>query len=148
GGTTNTTLTSIAYTYNNGGTNTVSLTVSSSFGTNTLTRTNYIVVTNAFPVLVSNSFALVKETCTNGAIDPRVLVTMNFGLKNMGLGSSSTWVAALLASGGITPPSGPQNYGTVTPNARAVNAFTFTPPGGCGTTNTATLQLQDGSLNL
>jgi PKD repeat protein len=148
GGTTNTSLSSVAFTYNNGGTNSVTLTVIGPLGTNTLTRTNYIVVTNALPLLVSNSFALVAETCTNTAIDPGETVTMNFGLKNIGAAPTSNLVATLLTSGGITSPSAPQNYGTLATNTSTAKAFTFIPTGTCGTTNTATLQLQDGSLNL
>lgn len=49
GGTSNTTLTSLSYSYGTAGTYNVSLTVSGSGGTNTSTRTSYIVVTNPPP---------------------------------------------------------------------------------------------------
>jgi PKD repeat protein len=134
-------------TYNTVGTNTVSLTVSGPLGTNKLTRTNYIVVTNALVVLASNSIALVAETCTNGVVDAGESITMNFSLKNIGTASTTNLIATLQASGGITAPSGPQNYGALAGGAVVTRPFSFIPTGACGTTNLATLQLQDGSSN-
>jgi PKD repeat protein len=149
GVTTNTMATSFTLAYGTVGTNTVSLTVSGPLGTNKFTRTNYIVVTNAISVLVSNSFALTSESCSNSAIDAGEAVTMQFGLVNAGTANTTNLVATLLASGGITSPSAAQNYGAIIGGGAAVlRSFTFVPTGSCGTSNTATLQLQDGPNNL
>jgi PKD repeat protein len=53
GGQTNTTSTSLAYSYPGMGTNSVSLTVSGPLGASTLIRTNFIVITNVPPVTLS-----------------------------------------------------------------------------------------------
>jgi uncharacterized repeat protein (TIGR01451 family) len=101
------------------------------------------------PTIISNSFTLVVEGCPDGVIDPAETVTVNFGLKNLGTASTTNLVATLLATGGILSPSGPQTYGVLVPNGAAVALpFTFTATGSCGGTNTASLQLQDGTVNL
>jgi PKD repeat protein len=53
GGQTNTTSTSLTYSYPGMGTNSVSLTVSGPLGASTLIRTNFIVITNVPPVTLS-----------------------------------------------------------------------------------------------
>jgi PKD repeat protein len=53
GSTSNSVTTAVAHTYGAAGTNTVVLTVSGPVGTNSLTRNNYIVVTNLGPVTLS-----------------------------------------------------------------------------------------------
>ena len=101
------------------------------------------------PFIVSNSFALVAEGCPNGVIDPAETVTVNFGLKNTGTANTTNLLATLLATGGVSSPSGPQTYGVLAPNGAAVALpFSFTATGSCGGTNTASLQLQDGTANL
>ena len=101
------------------------------------------------PLIVSNSFILVAEGCTNGVVDPAETVTVNFGLANTGTADTTNLVATLLATGGILSPSGPQTYGVLSTNGAAVaRAFTFTAIGTCGDTNTASLQLQDGTTDL
>jgi len=148
GATTNTTGTSVAATYSMTGTNTVSLTVSGPLGVNQLIRTNYIVVTNAVPMVVANGFTLATEGCADGAIDPGELVALTFSLKNLGTAGATNLVATLLASGGVWGPSGVQSYGALPPGAAASRAFSFVATGTCGATNTATLQLQDGAASL
>jgi uncharacterized repeat protein (TIGR01451 family) len=101
------------------------------------------------PFIVSNSFTLVAEGCPNGVIDPAETVTVTFGLQNTGTADTTNLVATLLTTGGILSPSGPQTYGVVSANGTAVALpFSFTASGNCGGTNTATLQLQDGTANL
>jgi hypothetical protein len=101
------------------------------------------------PIVVSNSFVLVVEGCPNGAVDPAETVTVNFGLKNIGTASTTNLVATLLTTNGIVSPSGPQTYGVLSTNGTTVVLpFTFTATGTCGGTNTATLQLQEGTANL
>ena len=101
------------------------------------------------PIIVSNSFILVAESCTNGVVDPTETVTVSFGLRNIGAADTTDVVATLLTTGGILSPSGPRSYGVLRTNGvGVVQPFTFTAIGICGGTNTATLQLQDGAANL
>ncbi len=119
-------------------------------GWGTPNGTNLInALTTRTPIVVSNSFTLVAEGCTNGAINPAETVTVSFGLKNVGAANTTNLVATLLATGGILSPSGAQTYGVVSTNGTAVaRSFSFTASGSCGGTDTATLQLQDGAANL
>ena len=101
------------------------------------------------PLIVSNGFVLMVESCPNGAVDPAETVTVNFGLKNIGTARTTNLVATLLATGGILSPSGPRTFGVLSTNGTAVvQPFTFIATGNCGGTNTASLQLQDGAPNL
>ena len=85
----------------------------------------------------------------NNAPDPDETVTMSFPLRNVGTGLTSNLVATLLPGGGVNAPSGPQNYGVLSPIGPAVaRDFTFVPSGSCGSNIVATFQLQDGPLNL
>jgi hypothetical protein len=66
-----------------------------------------------------------------------------------GTANTTNLVATLQATGGVTSPSGPQNYGGLVANGAAVSRpFTFTAGTSCGGTLTATFQLQDGAANL
>jgi hypothetical protein len=101
------------------------------------------------PVVISNSFTLLAESCPDGVVDPAETVTVNFGLKNIGTENTTNLVATLLATSNILSPSGPQTFGALVPYGAAVaQPFTFTAAGSCGGTYTATLQLQDSASNL
>ena len=96
---------------------------------------------------------ITAESCSpaNNAIDPEETVTVDIPLRNVGTGATTNLVATLLAGGGITPQSGPQSYGSlppVGPGSTASRPFTFVAQGSCGSTVTATFQLQDGANNL
>jgi subtilisin-like proprotein convertase family protein len=111
----------------------------------------YNVTEAPLPVVSSGATALTAESCgpANGAIDPGETVTVNLDLSNVGTANTSSLVATLQATGGVTSPSGPQNYGVVVAGGPAVTRpFTFTAGTTCGQTITATLQLQDGATNL
>ena len=114
-----------------------------------LSATNsFTVVVNSQSALVMDSTALLAEGClpTNNAVDPGETVTMQFALRNTGVVNTTNLVATLLASGGVTLPSAPQNYGSLLGGGPAVpQPFTFTAAGSCGGTITASLQLQDGA---
>jgi len=103
------------------------------------------------PLITNAGTSLLAEGCSppNGAIDPGETVSAIFDLKNLGAVSTTNLVATLQADSGVLAPSGPQTYGALAGNG-AVHAavFTFTANGDCGGTLTATLQLQDGPLNL
>jgi subtilisin-like proprotein convertase family protein len=103
------------------------------------------------PVIVSAGATLVSESCTpaNGAIDPGETVTVSFCVQNTGGANTTNLVGTLQATGGVTSPSGPQNYGVVVAGGPAVcRNFTFTASGTCGGTLTASIQFQDGAINL
>jgi hypothetical protein len=103
--------------------------------------------TNDIVSLVAAGATIVSESCfpANGAIDPGETVTVSLCVQNTGTTNTVDLVGTLQATGGVTTPSGPQNYGVVTAGGAAVcRNFTFTATGTCGSTLTATMQLQDG----
>ncbi len=64
-------------------------------------------------------------------------------------GNAANVVGTLQTSGGVTNPSGPQNYGALIAGGAAVcHDFTFTASGSCGGTLTGTVHLQDGATDL
>jgi subtilisin-like proprotein convertase family protein len=102
------------------------------------------------PILAAQGSSLTTEGCSpaNGAIDPGETVTVNFALRNRGTAEAKNVMATLLATGGITSPSSPQNYGTLSVCSPMVSRpFTFTASGTCGANITATLQLQTNSVS-
>lgn len=102
-------------------------------------------------VVNGSSQALTSESCApgNGVADPGETVSVNLTLQNVGTATTSNLVATLLATGGVSAPSGPQNYGALAMGGgSAIRPFTFTANGTCGNTVTATLQLQDGATDL
>ena len=103
------------------------------------------------PVIVATGSALTAESCGagNSAIDPGETVTVTLSLQNIGISATSNLTATLLPTGGVTRPSAAQNYGALAPGASPVaRPFSFLATGDCGSTLTATLQLQDGSTSL
>ena len=65
--------------------------------------------------------------------EPGERVTVNFPLKNVGTGLANNLFATLLPGGGVTMPSGPQQYGVLSPvGAPVARNFTFTADGACG----------------
>ncbi len=102
-------------------------------------------------LIVLDSTALIAEGClpTNNAVDPGETVTLLFALRNIGVAGTANLVATLVQSNGVSLPSGPQTYGALPAGGSAVSQpFTFTAAGSCGGAITATLQLQDGAVNL
>ena len=115
------------------------------------TRSVALTVTNVFPSIMANGSTLISEGCTptNGVIDPGELVTVNFSVKNIGSGNTGNLVGTLLETNGVTSAGDPQTYGVVTAGGGVgTQSFTFTAGGTCGGSITATLQLQDGAVNL
>jgi hypothetical protein len=80
-------------------------------------------------------------------IDPNESVTVSYAIQNVGGGPTTNLVATLQATGGVTSPGAPQNYGAIAPNATVSRNFTFTAAGSCGGTIMLTFQLQDGATN-
>lgn len=105
------------------------------------------------PSVQTAGSVITGESCApaDNALSPGETVTLNFGLKNTGTGNTSNLVATLQPTGGVTSPSGPQNYGVLVaggPTASQPFTFTVDPAVACGGAVTATLQLQDGATNL
>jgi subtilisin-like proprotein convertase family protein len=103
------------------------------------------------PAITEGTATLAAEGCNpgNGSIDPDEAVTVSLCLSNIGALDTTNLVATLQASGGVTSPSVPQNYGVVVASGPAVcRDFSFIAAGSCGGTVTATLDLQDGAANL
>jgi photosystem II stability/assembly factor-like uncharacterized protein len=108
------------------------------------------IVGRQLPVLRNGGATLTAEGCApgNGVIDPGEDVTVSFGVSNIGPGPTLNLVVTLLATGGVTFPSGPENYGAVAPGATVNRDFRFSNNGTCGGTITLTFHLQDGDTDL
>ena len=103
------------------------------------------------PAVILNGTQLFTEQCSpgNGAIDPGEQITLIVFLRNLGSAPTTNLVATLLATGGVSAPSSPQNYGALTPSGTTVaRTFTFTANGSCGGNLVMTFQLQDGAADL
>ena len=80
------------------------------------------------PAIVAAGAILIAEECGvgNGVLDPGEAVTVDLGLANLGLLDTTELIATLEASGGVTSPSAPQNYGELQLGAPAVaRSFSF-----------------------
>ncbi len=113
--------------------------------------TNVNACLGGVPIMVANGASLTSDPNANGAIDPGETVTASFGVKNNGSGATSNLVGTLQATGGVTSPGGPANYGVVNGGGgTATQSISFTADSllTCGSTLTASLQLQDGASNL
>jgi uncharacterized repeat protein (TIGR01451 family) len=103
-------------------------------------------------VIKNAGLQILAESCAaNGSPEPGETVTYAVLLRNTGSLDTQALTATLLASGGVTVPSEPQNYGILTSNGPSVSrSFTFTVSSAisCGSPITLTLQLQDGAENL
>ena len=104
------------------------------------------------PVVAANGAATITAESIappNNAPDPGETVTATFPLINTGDGPTSNLVATLQSSGGVTPVTSTRNYGVLAANGgTGSQPFTFVASGTCGNNITATLQLQDGAINL
>ena len=91
-------------------------TTSNSFNITDGATTNVNACLTGIPVMVANGASLVSDTNANGAIDPGEIVTVSFGVKNNGAGATVSLVGTLQATGGVTSPGPPANYGVVAAN--------------------------------
>jgi len=100
---------------------------------------------------VADTASVTADACnSNGFIDPNETVTVSLGVKNTGTLNTASLVGTLQATGGVTSPSGPQNYGVVVAGGATVfRSFTFTAGNlACGAPLIISLQLQDGATDL
>ncbi|MCC6130604.1 MAG: S8 family serine peptidase, partial [Acidobacteria bacterium] len=106
------------------------------------------------PVVGGAGATLTGENCSpvNSAPDPSEGVTYSLCLQNVGTQDTTAATnGTLQATGGITSPSAPQNYGVLVAGGPAVcRTFTFLvdPLTVCGNQITPSLQVQDGASNL
>jgi hypothetical protein len=87
----------------------------------------------------------------NGVIDPGEKVLVDFGLKNFGSLATTNLMADLQASGGVTNPDGPFNYGVLAANGGSgTEAYTFRADSSlvCGAPLLATLALDENGSDL
>src|SRR5581483_5977069 len=134
---TNTAALTLRHNYTSAGTNTVTLTVSSSLGTNTLNRPNYIAATNLPPLLALNP--------TN----------MDFG--QMIIGQTNTQSYQVINNGGLplagsvatTPPFAVQTGSpfNVAPGQTGLVAVSFSPITAGSFTNTIAFTSNGGNAN-
>lgn len=100
------------------------------------------------PNVVGNGSTITAGSCgtpATAAIDPNETVTVNFALINNGSAATGALTATLQATGGVTLPSAPQNYGVLAAGGgTATQPFTFKANGSCGGALTATLSVTDG----
>ena len=105
-------------------------------------------VSGPFVMIEGAGVTLTAESVSpaNGAVDFGERVTVDFRLKNTGNVNTTNLIVTLLATGGVSAPSSPQNYGVLAAAGVPVGrTFSFTAPSS-GSNVTATLQLQDGSF--
>jgi HYR domain-containing protein/exosortase sorting signal-containing protein len=102
----------------------------------------------AQPVITSAGATIISESGpANLAIDPDETVTVSFCVQNAGTTNTINLVGTLQATGNVTSPSGPQNYGVVVASGPPVcRNFTFTA--GSSNQTAATIQFQDGASDL
>jgi uncharacterized repeat protein (TIGR01451 family) len=148
GHTTNTTQTNFVFVYNSPGTNTVSLTVSSPYGTNTSTRVAYITVTNRVPHLAADTVSPVTVLGGNGnaQVDPNECNGLILVLRNLGTGGATNVNATLSCSTpGVTVIGATSAYPNIAAGSTASNLTNFristSPAFACGTTINLTLAL-------
>jgi hypothetical protein len=122
---------------------------------NQLTRIANFTLTGgcaAAAAISAGTATLTAEACVpnNTVIDPGEVVTVSFCALNTGTANTTNLVGTMQASGGVTPISGPQNYGVLTFGGPAVcRSFQFTNTSStCGGSITVSIQWQDGATNL
>ena len=124
----------------------------SSSDTNVANDASFVILTvNApAPNIIAAGAILTAESISpaNATVDVGETVTVSLAVQNVGTASTTSLVATLQASGGVTP-SAAANYGVLLPGGAAVaRPYTFTASGANGGVVVATLQLQDGANNL
>jgi hypothetical protein len=98
--------------------------------------------------LLGSSSTVTAGGCANvpaGTVNPGLPVTVSLCVTNNGAAAATNTVGTLQSTGGVTNPSGAQNYGAIAQGTTVCRSFSFTPSGSCGSKVTATLQLTDGA---
>jgi uncharacterized repeat protein (TIGR01451 family) len=108
-------------------------------------------VLNPAPLILVPAVNLTSESVlpANGTLDAGETVTANFTFTNSGAADTINLVATLLATNGVTSPSGPVAIGALVHGGAAVSrSFTFTAGSAPSGVVTATFHLQDGANDL
>jgi uncharacterized repeat protein (TIGR01451 family) len=105
----------------------------------------FVSITPAGASLTAESFSP-----PDGSLEPGETVTVQLRLQNVGNVVNTNLVATLLATNGVTSPSGSRTYGMLKPvglpgGVPVSQPFTFTASGTNGGNVVATLQLLDGT---
>ena len=103
---------------------------------------------------IVNSGSSIVSAGPNGLLDPGETVTVSLGAQNVGgpgvICTTPSLTGTLQATGGVTNPSGPQNYGALCSGSPGVSrnfSFTVDPALPCGSAITASLVMTDGVTN-
>jgi hypothetical protein len=96
-------------------------------------------------VLEQGDGTLTAESCSppNGAPDPGETVTVSLCVTNNGGTATDDLIGTLQSGGGVSNPSGPQDYGDVAPGATVCRDFTFVVSENCGGTIEASVDFED-----
>ena len=129
--------------------NAVSITSGSAVLINPTNATLLVLETDGSLIVPAGVALLSESGPVNGIIDPGETVSLLFGLRNANGTNTANLVATLLATNGVSNPTGPQTYGALVANGPSVSQpFTFTANATNGQTINAVLQLTDGSTTL
>jgi uncharacterized repeat protein (TIGR01451 family) len=132
-------------------TNTASLSAGSYDPTPADATANYVAtVVNPSAQIVSAGATLTYESGpVNGVIDAGETVNLSLALANTGTLDTADLTATLLPSGGVTSPSGPQDYGALIYGGPSVSrSFSFKAASEVSGGIVATLQIRDGNTDL
>ncbi len=134
-----------------GGSETVGLTLANPSSPGILVNPSAATLTilnNDGSAIVPSGTTLLSESGpVNGIIDPGETASLLFGFRNSGGTNTVNLTATLLATNGITSPSGQQTYGVLVVGGPTVSRpFTFTASGTNGSRIAATFKLQDGAF--
>lgn len=111
----------------------------------------YNATNTTVPVISATSATLIEEgfSPTNGAVDPGELVSVSLTLKNTGTRSATNLQVTLLATNGVTMPSGTVSFGTLAMDGTpASRTFSFIANGVAGQVIHPTFQLTDAQGDL
>lgn len=97
------------------------------------------------PGTAAGASSLTAESIPNGRVDPTETVSVSLCIANISGSTTGTVNGTLNASGGVTSPSGPQNFGTIGAGGSVCRSYTFTVSASCGAgaTVTATLAITE-----
>jgi len=86
---------------------------------------------------------LTGESIPNGRVDPTENVAVSLCIANTSGSTTGTVNGTLQASGGVSSPSGVQNFSTIGAGAATCRNYSFTVSASCGNTVTATLAITE-----